>query len=84
MVGEMMSASGTAKQDLMGNDTGEEFVVERIVSHRFRNGRKEYLLAWKGYPEEENTWVKHTNKASVDTFALRLFRNLTKTSIVPT
>ena len=46
------------KQQMLGNDEGEEFVVERIVSHRYRNGRKEYLLAWKGYPEEENTWVR--------------------------
>lgn len=56
-----MSASGTDKDDLLNADVGEEFVVERIVSHRFRNGRKEYLLQWKGYPEEENTWVKKRN-----------------------
>jgi hypothetical protein len=51
-----MSNSGNDKQQIVG-DGGEEFVVERIVTHRFRNGRKEYLLAWKGYSEEENTWV---------------------------
>jgi hypothetical protein len=43
----------------MAAEEGEEFIVERIVSHRFRNGRKEYLLAWKGFPEEENTWVRY-------------------------
>jgi hypothetical protein len=52
-----MSNSATDKQQIGGADGGEEFVVERIVSHRFRNGRKEYLLAWKGYSEHENTWV---------------------------
>ena len=80
-----MSGSGTDKQDLMGADTGEEFVVERIVSHRFRNGRKEYLLAWKGYPEEENTWVKASSETSSDQPALllrRLLRNRIKTWIV--
>lgn len=45
------------KQPMLAAEEGEEFIVERIVSHRFRNGRKEYLLAWKGYSEEENTWV---------------------------
>lgn len=45
------------KPQMLGAEEGEEFIVERIVSHRFRNGRKEYLLAWKGYTEEENTWV---------------------------
>ena len=57
MVGDTMNASATDKQDMVGADEGEEFIVERIVTHRMRNGRKEYLLAWKGYPEEENTWV---------------------------
>ena len=54
-----MSNRGNDKQQIVEGDTVEEFVVERIVSHRFRNGRKEYLLAWKGYPEGENTWVRH-------------------------
>ena len=52
-----MSNSGNGKQPNAGPDGGEEFVVDRIVTHRFRNGRKEYLLAWKGYAEDENTWV---------------------------
>ena len=34
----------------------EEFVVERIVAQRKRGRRTEFLVAWKGYPPEENTW----------------------------
>lgn len=45
------------KQQMLASEEGEEFIVERIVSHRFRNGRKEYLLQWKGFSELENTWV---------------------------
>ncbi len=52
-----MNNTGGDKQQMLGGEAGEEFIVDRIVNHRFRNGRKEYLLAWKGYPEEENTWV---------------------------
>jgi len=56
-----MSNSGRDKQQIVGADEGEEFIVDRIVSHRIRNGRKEYLLAWKGFPEEENTWEPEQN-----------------------
>ncbi|CAF4726041.1 unnamed protein product, partial [Rotaria sp. Silwood1] len=61
MIGNIMNNSETDKQQIVGADEGEEFVVERIVSHRFRNGRKEYLLQWKGYSEEENTWEPQQN-----------------------
>ena len=34
----------------------DEFEVEEIKTHRERNGNREYLVAWRGYSEEENTW----------------------------
>ena len=84
MVGDTMSTSGPDKQQIARGEEAEEFIVDRIVSHRFRNGRKEYLLAWKGYPEEDNTWVNRSHRFFSSSFKLyyflvNLLRNLIKT-----
>jgi len=38
-----------------------EYEVEKILSKRKRYGKVEYLVQWKGYMAEEDTWEKEGN-----------------------
>ncbi|CAF4459798.1 unnamed protein product [Rotaria socialis] len=49
------------KQRISDISENAVFIVQRIIDHRFRNGRKEFLIAWKGYPDEQNTWEPQQN-----------------------
>lgn len=35
---------------------GEEFRIEKIVARRTRNGRRECLVKWIGWPDKYNSW----------------------------
>ena len=48
-------------------DDQEEWEVEEILDSRRRRDRTEFLIKWKDYPHEENTWepkdnLKHAQK----------------------
>ncbi|KAI5693171.1 hypothetical protein M8J75_010166 [Diaphorina citri] len=47
------------------NGEEEEYEVEKIIHHRkFSNGSVEYLIRWKGYGADDDTWEKEANLAS--------------------
>jgi transposase InsO family protein len=37
-------------------DDDEHYVVESIVAHRGSANKRQYLVKWKGYSSDENTW----------------------------
>lgn len=59
--GELLNGNCSYGEDIAVMDE-EEYVVEKIINHRFtEDGRKEYFLKWKGYPDEDNTWEPSNN-----------------------
>ena len=39
----------------------DEFLVEKIVDHRLKKGKIEFLVKWRGFSQSENTWEPPEN-----------------------
>ena len=47
--------------ELLEEENGREYEVEKVLAHRGKGRNKEYLLRWKGYAAHEDTWEPERN-----------------------
>ncbi|XGW29780.1 hypothetical protein V3C99_009097 [Haemonchus contortus] len=50
------TAKEQEKKEGTSDETEQSYSVEKILASRKRAGRREYLIKWEGYPDEEATW----------------------------
>lgn len=46
----------SSEDDLQNDDEGSQYEVEKIIGEKIIKGTRHYLIRWKGYEEESDTW----------------------------
>ncbi|EAN30750.1 Chromo (CHRromatin Organization MOdifier) domain protein [Theileria parva strain Muguga] len=50
----------------------DEFEVEDVLDFKYVKGKPKYLIKWKGYPPEDNTWEPEENMTHLPDFANKM------------
>jgi len=74
-INEYDNSESENENDNSESESEESFEVEKIVNHRFRNGKTQYEVKWEGYSSDQNTWEtedKFDSKTIINEYLLRI------------
>lgn len=60
---------------IIANDGVEEYEVETILDSRLYRGKLQYLVRWKGYGPEENSWEPEANLKNAKTMITKFHKD---------
>ena len=69
LAGTMGKKQNKKKVEEVLEEEKEEYVVGKVLDRRVVKGKVEYLLKWKGFSDEHNTWEPEENLDCPDLIA---------------